>query len=87
MLFFKNNLTIQTLFIRGQYKDKQIDNASAVEISQWLKLIQYLSPRLVMIYTFARDTPIRGLEKIDIRKLSSIASEVKKLGIPVSVSE
>jgi wyosine [tRNA(Phe)-imidazoG37] synthetase (radical SAM superfamily) len=84
--FFKKNLTIQTLFIKGEYKGVTIDNTSEKELSLWLELISKLSPQLVMVYTFARDTPVQGLEKIDRPTLYSIASRVRNLGIPVSVS-
>jgi wyosine [tRNA(Phe)-imidazoG37] synthetase (radical SAM superfamily) len=86
LLFFTKNLTIQTLFIRGEFKGKMIDNTSETELGPWLELIGRLSPQLVMVYTFARDTPIEGLKKIDSATLYSIASRVEKLGISAMVS-
>jgi wyosine [tRNA(Phe)-imidazoG37] synthetase (radical SAM superfamily) len=86
LLAFRQNLTIQTLFIRGEYKGKRIDNTSEEEISKWLELLKELSPQLVMIYTIARDTPVKSLEKVDAKTLNEIASKVISLGIPVSIS-
>jgi wyosine [tRNA(Phe)-imidazoG37] synthetase (radical SAM superfamily) len=86
MQLFKSNLTIQSLFIRGEYQGKHIDNTTEAEISEWLKILERIHPQLVMVYTIDRDTPIRGLEKIDPDTLYSIASRVEKLGIPTSVS-
>jgi len=84
--FFRENLTIQTLFIRGKFQGKIIDNTSETELSSWLELISKLHPQLVMIYTIARDTPVTGLEKIDSNTLNSIASRVEALGVHVTVS-
>lgn len=83
---FDKNLTIQTLFIRGEYKGKRFDNTSEEEITRWLQLLSELQPQLVMVYTFARDTPVTNLEKIDTKTLNEIASRVERLGIPVLVS-
>jgi wyosine [tRNA(Phe)-imidazoG37] synthetase (radical SAM superfamily) len=83
---FQKNLTIQTLFIRGKFQGSNIDNTSAEEIKKWLELLNELRPQLVMIYTIARDTPVKSLEKIDITVLNEIASKVESLGIPVLVS-
>ncbi len=83
---FRNNLTIQTLFIRGEYNGKFVDNSSEVEIVKWLDLMKKLKPQLVMVYTFARETPITSLEKIDFAKLNEIAKRLESLGIPAIVS-
>ncbi|MGD2034693.1 MAG: radical SAM protein, partial [Bacteroidales bacterium] len=83
---FKENLTIQTLFVRGRYKGYSFDNSTRQEITAWLKLIKKIRPLLVMIYTIARDTPIDSIERIPEEKLREIAGEVKKTGIAVTIS-
>lgn len=83
---FKENLTIQTLFIRGSYKGKNIDNTTENEVSKWLNLLNILRPQLVMVYSISRDTPVKELEKIDVETLNKIAERVKSMDIPVSVS-
>ncbi len=83
---FKNNLTIQTLFVKGSYNDYLFDNSSEEELIAWLELIRELNPQLVMVYTIARDTPIRTIQKISVQKLNEIAAKVKDLGIPVTIS-
>ncbi|MGD0709724.1 MAG: radical SAM protein [Bacteroidales bacterium] len=82
---FKSNLIIQTLFIRGEYKGKIIDNTTEKEVNAWLKYIKELNPEMVMIYPIARDTPVRGLEKIGLNELEAIAEKVRGIGVKAEV--
>jgi wyosine [tRNA(Phe)-imidazoG37] synthetase (radical SAM superfamily) len=83
---FKQNLTIQTLFVKGTYHGYEFDNSSDKEVNAWLKVLKMLNPKLVMIYTIARDTPINTVFKVNERKLIQIADKVEQLGISVSIS-
>jgi len=83
---FKGNLIIQTLFVKGTINNQVVDNTTPDEIAAWLKLIDEIKPREVMVYTIARDTPAQDLKKIPIAELRSIAMRVEQLGIPVQVS-
>lgn len=80
------NLTIQTLFVKGRYKGYSFDNSTENELKAWLKAIKKINPQLVMVYTIARDTPIKSIEKISQEKLEVIANRVKKMGIPATIS-
>jgi wyosine [tRNA(Phe)-imidazoG37] synthetase (radical SAM superfamily) len=84
---FKGNLTIQSMFLKGNYNGQQINNASEKEVQKWLERIIEINPKSVMIYTIDRDTPATGLEKVDKNRLLQIAEKVKQLGIKVRVSE
>ena len=83
---FKGDFILQTMFLKGKYKNVAFDNTSEKERKAWLGIVEDLSPKMVMLYTIARDTPHQELEKINIETLNSIASEVGKLGIKVQVS-
>ncbi|MCJ7446423.1 MAG: radical SAM protein [Bacteroidales bacterium] len=84
---FKGRLIIQTLFLRGTYKGKDIDNTTPDEINAWLKAIKMIKPSEVMIYTISRDTPEGGqLNKVPLKELRRIATLVNKLGIETQVS-
>jgi wyosine [tRNA(Phe)-imidazoG37] synthetase (radical SAM superfamily) len=84
---FNGNLIIQTLFLKGTYKGKVIDNTTSEEVNAWLEAIEKIRPSEVMIYTFSRDTPEGGLlKKIPLEELNHIASRVEKLGILTQVS-
>jgi len=83
---FKENLTIQTLFIKGNFNGFYFDNTSESEIEGWLLILKKVLPKLVMVYTIDRDTPVHSLEKVSRQKLDEIAVRVEQLGIPVTVS-
>jgi len=85
---FEGKLIIQTLFLRGVYNGKAIDNTTPEELNAWLKAIEKIQPSEVMIYTISRDTPPEGgeLNKVPVRELREIASLVEKLGIKTQVS-
>jgi wyosine [tRNA(Phe)-imidazoG37] synthetase (radical SAM superfamily) len=80
------NLTIQTLFVRGTYENVTIDNTTEPEVNAWLSLIKDIHPVEVMLYTIARDTAASGLIKVQAEELKTIASMVEKLGIKTTVS-
>jgi len=84
---FNGKLIIQTLFLRGTFKGKQIDNTTPEEIDAWLAALEKIKPEEVMIYTFSRDTPDGGLlNKVPVEELRQIALKVEKLGIRTQVS-
>jgi wyosine [tRNA(Phe)-imidazoG37] synthetase (radical SAM superfamily) len=63
---FEGRLVIQTMFLRGEYNGRKIDNTVGKEVAAWLGLIEEIAPRQVMIYTIDRDTPAPNLEKVPI---------------------
>jgi len=84
---FNGRLIIQTLFLRGRFNGKPIDNTTPEEINAWLDAIAAVRPQEVMIYTISRDTPEGGLlRKVPVEELRHIASRVEKLGITTQVS-
>jgi wyosine [tRNA(Phe)-imidazoG37] synthetase (radical SAM superfamily) len=84
---FNGNLIIQTLFLRGSFRGKQVDNTTPEEINAWLEAIRKIKPSEVMIYTFSRDTPEGSLlDKVPVEELRQIALKVEKLGIRTRVS-
>jgi wyosine [tRNA(Phe)-imidazoG37] synthetase (radical SAM superfamily) len=79
---FNGNQVIQTLFIRGKFNGRIIDNTTDDEVNAWLEVLNEIKPKYVMIYPIARDTPVKGLEKITRSELDSIANRVEGIGIP-----
>jgi len=82
---FKENLIIQTLFVRGTYKGFDFDNTTAEEVNLWLQHLKMLQPSLVMIYSIARATPAEGVQKVQMEDLEKIAAKVEALGIETEV--
>jgi wyosine [tRNA(Phe)-imidazoG37] synthetase (radical SAM superfamily) len=83
---FEGRLIIQTMFLRGEYNGRKVDNTTEKEVAAWLEKVREIAPRQVMIYTIDRDTPAPDLQKVPLDDLRAIASRVEALGIPVSVS-
>ena len=88
LIGFKSKLIIQTLFLRGEYNGKTINNTTPAELIGWLKAIERIKPVEVMIYTISRDTPEGSqLAKVPLRELKGIAALVEKMGIKTQVSD
>jgi len=83
---FHGKVIVQTLFLRGTYKDEIIDNTTEEELTEWLKRIAEIKPSQVMIYTIERDTPAAGLEKVEVEELEKIAVRVREIGFETQVS-
>ena len=83
---FEGNLILQTMFLRGEYLGKRVDNTTEEEIVAWLKLVAEIKPKQVMVYSLDRDTPCQTLEKVEKDELREIAARVEALGIPCSVA-
>jgi len=84
---FNGKVIIQTLFLRGTFNGKTVDNTTPAEINAWIEALKIIKPSEVMIYTISRDTPEGGnLSKVPVRELREIAARVEKLGIITQVS-
>ena len=83
---FEGKLIIQTMFLRGEYAGQAIDNTADNEVEAWLRLVEEIAPRQVMVYSLDRDTPCQTLEKVSKEELMAIAERVRALGIECSVA-
>ena len=83
---FGGRMILQTMFLRGSYEGRPVDNTTEREVSAWLELVKEIGPRQVMIYTIDRDTPDPDLEKVYLDELGDIARRVRALGIECSVA-
>ncbi|MBU0764089.1 MAG: radical SAM protein, partial [Bacteroidetes bacterium] len=83
---YNDDMILQTLFVRGECNGQPVDNTTDEELNAWLEAVKTIKPKTVMVYTFSRETPHPGLEKVPLEELKSIAERVGKLGIEVQVS-
>ena len=83
---FKGKVIIQSLFFRGTFQDRPVDNTTEAEVLGLLEAYGRIKPEKVMVYTFHRDTPVSTLEKIPAYELESVAALIEKMGIPAEVS-
>ncbi len=87
LIRFEGNIILQTLFVRGNYRDTYIDNTREEELRIWLNHIEKIKPAYVMIYPIDRATPAEELEKVPTEELEQIASRVNELGVATRVYE
>ncbi len=83
---FDGKVIIQTMFLGGEHNGNSVNNTSEEEVSEWIKHLDQIKPKSVMIYTIARDTPILTLKKLSIDELENIAEKARSKGYLVSVS-
>lgn len=83
---FEGEFIMQTMFLRGECRGAVVDNTTECEVEAWLRIVEQLRPRQVMVYSIDRDTPCKSLEKISREELQSIAARVTSLGIECSVA-
>lgn len=86
MKAFKGRCIIQTMFLKGGYMGKDMDNTSDKYVLPWLEKVKEIAPRQVMIYTIDRETPDHDLRKATHEELDHIGALVREAGIEVSVS-
>jgi wyosine [tRNA(Phe)-imidazoG37] synthetase (radical SAM superfamily) len=85
LISFDGNLIIQTLFFKGTYEGKVIDNTSIEEIELWLNHLKKINPRYVMLYGLDRETPAKELVKLSKKEIDLIAEKVRAIGIKAEV--
>lgn len=83
---FGGHAIIQTIFLRGSFEGRTVDDTDEAHVAPWLDAIARISPEAVTIYTIARETPAPDLAKADPQTLDAIAGRVRALGIACSVS-
>ena len=86
MKAFEGRCIIQTMFLKGSYNGKDMDNTSDSFVFPWLETVKEIAPHQVMIYTIDRETPTQGLQKATHEELDRIAATVEAAGISCSVS-
>lgn len=86
MCGFEGRLIVQTMFLRGSCDGREVDNTTEREVEAWLRQIDRIRPRQVMVYSLDRDTPCPTLEKVSREQLQAIAARVEALGVPCSVA-
>ena len=86
MKAYQGNCIIQTMFLKGTYQGKEVDNTSDKYVLPWLEAIKEIAPRQVMIYTIDRETPDQDLEKATPEELDRIVALIKETGISATAS-
>lgn len=83
---FRGNCIIQTMFLKGNYQGKEVDNTSDKYVLPWLEAVKEIHPRQVMIYTIDRETPNHDLQKATPDELNRIVKLIEEAGISAMAS-
>ena len=83
---FEGRLTIQTMFLRGEFKGETFDNTTATEVEAWLNAMDEIHPHDIMIYSLDREAPTKTLQQITVDELNAIAEKARLRGFNVSVA-
>ena len=83
---FGKQAVIQTIFLKGVVDGVDLDNTGDDFIKPWIATVKEISPREVMIYTIARETPQEGLQKATKEELDHIVDLLQTEGLQASAS-
>ena len=83
---FKGHVIIQTMFMKGTFERKNVDNTTDTYVTPWLKALRHIAPQEVMIYTIDRDMPAPKLTKASRHELNIIRDRVAAMGIACTAS-
>jgi wyosine [tRNA(Phe)-imidazoG37] synthetase (radical SAM superfamily) len=83
---FEGKLIVQTLFMKGEFNGRSVDNTTDEFVNPWLGAIQKIAPQQVMIYTIDRETPDKNLQKALPAELDRIVELLRKEGIVATAS-
>lgn len=86
MIAFNGNCIIQTMFLKGTYLGKDVNNTTDKHVLPWIETLKKIAPRQVMIYTIDRETPDQELQKASPEELDYIKELLLTAGFSVSVS-
>lgn len=70
---FTGQVIVQTMFLRGEYGGRKIDNTTPEELDALARAYLRINPREIMIYSIDRKTPAENLQKVDKEELERIA--------------
>ena len=83
---FHGKVIVQTMFLKGKYQGRDVDNTDDYYVTPWLKALEKIKPEAVMVYTIDRETPAHELLKATPAELDAIVARIKALGIDASAS-
>lgn len=83
---FEGNCIVQTMFMKGTYQGKDVDNTTDKYVLPWIEAVKEIAPRQVMIYTIDRETPDHDLEKATHEELDRIVTLLQAEGLSASAS-
>lgn len=85
MKTLEGNLIIQSIFLKGEFEGKRVDNTTEAEVEAWVRCLKEVNPQYAMVYSIDRSTPVDTLEKVSFDELLGIAARAEAQGVKVKV--
>ena len=83
LIKFDGNIIIQTIFLKGTVRGKDIDNTSEKELNLYIDRLKKIKPKKVVIYRVDRTPPFSSIEKLSEQELKSVSEFVSNAGFNV----
>ena len=79
LLRFEGNFILQTMFLKGP------GWATEDWVADWMELVRQLKPRVVMVYTIDRETPMKGLQKYTADEMRELVRPLIDEGYTIQI--
>lgn len=79
----EGNFILQTMFLKAP----GFDSSSEEVLSLWKDLVRRVRPRKVMVYTIARETPMKGLGKFTREEMARLVGDLVEEGFDLQINE
>ena len=80
---FNGRFILQTMFLEAP----GFDSASPEVLDAWMDIVRRLRPMEIMVYTIARETPMKGLGKMSYERMRTLVEPLIKEGFNIKISE
>lgn len=77
---FGGDFILQTMFLKAPSWE------SGQWVAGWMDIVRRLRPREIQVYTIARETPAKGLEKYSIPQMASLVEPLLKEGFRITIN-
>lgn len=78
---FEGKFVLQTMFLRSP----DFDSSSPEVLEGWMDIVREVKPRKIMVYTIARETPMKGLEKFTVEEMTSLVKPLTDEGFDIKI--
>ncbi len=76
------NFVLQTMFFGGE----NIETADPANLEAWKKIVRYVRPREVMVYTIDRETPDKTLRKYTVQQMETLTRDLADEGFNIHIT-
>lgn len=78
---FNGNFILQTMFLRSP----MFDSSAPESLDGWMKIVRYLRPREIMVYTIDRPTPDTNLSKFSEEEMKAMVLPLIEEGFRIQI--